>query len=406
MPSSFTWLDFSEHERRRAMELIELFRDKTTRDELGLGTIRDAIADTLFPGTSTIQTRARYFLFVPWIYRELEKRQIPSGDVARVARQMEIHLIEALARSDDTRGVIGIEARASLQRLPSSIYWQGLGDWGIRQMRLSVSAYHRYFTRLADISRRWGSLVEEDLSADTGIRPMWHSGLPDAPSGFPDAATMTLTGAEADYLRERILTKASGTMLAAMLSLQPPGNDDSSLPWVYSQAARLPTANQNQLDHGRLFALTTAGAALLYNLLLAEISGQESKRDEFLGKIRDWAHNIIAPIEAELRTWDLATFWQLVRLQYPRLGVPTRRFADQWIDLVRSVPSAEKLATDETARRLVRSREMALKGRLSRFENQKTLALWNGDTGTGIANYRWPRVVDLVRDIMEADGNA
>jgi len=387
------------------MDLIELFRDKTTRDELGLGTIRDAIADTLFPGTSTIQTRARYFLFVPWVYRELEKRQVPSGDIARVARQAEIRLIDALARSNDTRGVIGIEARASLERLPSSVYWQGLGDWGIRQMRLSISAYHRYFTRLADISRRWGSMEEEDLSTDAGIRPMWHAGLPEAPLGFPDQATMTLTTVEADYLRERILTKASGTMLAAMLSLQPPGTDESILPWEYSQAARLPAANRNQLDHGRLFALTTAGAPLLYNLLLAEISSQELARD-FLRRFRDWAQRQIAPIEPELRTWDRAAFWQLVRLQYPRLGLPTRRFTDQWIDLVLSVPSVEKLATDETARRLVRNREMALKGRLSRFVNQKTLALWNGNTGTGIANYRWPRVVDLVRDIMEADGNA
>jgi len=404
--SSFAWLDYSERERRRAMDLIELFRDKTTRDELGLGTIRDAIADTLFPGTSTIQTRARYFLFVPWVYRELEKRQVPSGDIARVARQVEIRLIDALARSDDTRGVIGIEARASLQRLPSSVYWQGLGDWGIRQMRLSISAYHRYFTRLADISRRWGSLEEEDLAADSGVRPMWHSGLPSAPSGFPDEATMTLTAVEADYLRERILTKASGTMLAAMLSQKPPSNDESMFPWEYSQVEHLPIANRIQLDHGRLFALATAGAPLIYNLLLAEIRNLESKRDEFLGRFRDWAHQDITPIAARLRSWDRAAFWQLIRLQYPRLGLPTRRFTDQWIDLVLSAPSVEKLATDESARRLVRSRELALKGRLSRFENQKTLDLWNGDTGTGISNYRWPRVVDIVRDIMEVDGNA
>lgn len=38
-----------------------------TLDELGIGSIRDTFSDELFPGTSTIQTRARYFLFVPWI---------------------------------------------------------------------------------------------------------------------------------------------------------------------------------------------------------------------------------------------------------------------------------------------------------------------------------------------------
>lgn len=56
---SLTWLDYSEQERRQAMEVIDLFREEETRDELGLGTIRDAFADLLFAGTSTIQTRAR-----------------------------------------------------------------------------------------------------------------------------------------------------------------------------------------------------------------------------------------------------------------------------------------------------------------------------------------------------------
>ncbi len=61
--SSFTWLDYSEHERRQMLDVIHLFDEKTTRDELGIGVVRDAFADMFFPGTSTIQTRARYFLF-------------------------------------------------------------------------------------------------------------------------------------------------------------------------------------------------------------------------------------------------------------------------------------------------------------------------------------------------------
>ena len=65
--STLTWLDSSEHERRSVLELVSALNEPGTLDELGIGTIRDTIADTLFPGTSTIQTRARYFLFIPWI---------------------------------------------------------------------------------------------------------------------------------------------------------------------------------------------------------------------------------------------------------------------------------------------------------------------------------------------------
>ena len=63
MTSSFSWLDYSEHDRRKMLDVVELFREPDIRDELGLGTIRDAIADLLFPGTSTIQTRARFFSY-------------------------------------------------------------------------------------------------------------------------------------------------------------------------------------------------------------------------------------------------------------------------------------------------------------------------------------------------------
>ncbi|MDD5747726.1 MAG: DUF6361 family protein [Actinomycetota bacterium] len=77
VPSTFGWVDFGEHERRQMMEMLDLFRKPETRDEMGLGTIRDSFSDYFFPGTSTIQTRPKYMLLVPWIYRKLEKNRVP-----------------------------------------------------------------------------------------------------------------------------------------------------------------------------------------------------------------------------------------------------------------------------------------------------------------------------------------
>ena len=91
MESSLTWLDFSERERRRALEVIDQFREESTRDELGIGSIRDAIADLLFPGTSTVQTRARYFLFIPWLYgarsqgNRLSRHRIAGSGIRNIA---------------------------------------------------------------------------------------------------------------------------------------------------------------------------------------------------------------------------------------------------------------------------------------------------------------------------------
>src|SRR6266540_2281351 len=133
MPSTFTWLDYSEAERRKMNEIIGMFREKETRDELGIGSIRDAFADTFFPGTSTIQTRARYFLFIPWMYRQLEERRLSPVAIAREARKFEIDLINGLiAGGEAGQGVIGERVRAGLQRLPSNVYWVGLAVWGFR----------------------------------------------------------------------------------------------------------------------------------------------------------------------------------------------------------------------------------------------------------------------------------
>ena len=66
MASRFAWLDHSESDRRNALDVVDLFCEQDTRDELGYGTVRDALADSLFPGISTIQTRAKYLLFIPY----------------------------------------------------------------------------------------------------------------------------------------------------------------------------------------------------------------------------------------------------------------------------------------------------------------------------------------------------
>jgi hypothetical protein len=69
VPSTLGWIAYDSREQESTTRVLALFREKESRDELGLGGIRDSIADQLFPGTSTIQTCLRYMLFVPWIYR-------------------------------------------------------------------------------------------------------------------------------------------------------------------------------------------------------------------------------------------------------------------------------------------------------------------------------------------------
>ena len=164
--SAFVWLDYSERERRKMLDVVDLFREHDTRDELGVGSVRDAFADMLFPGTSTIMTRARYFLLVPWAYQRLERLRVRSAEIAARARQAELNLVEPIERSDDNDGNIGKVAKTTLKRLPSSVYWQGLSVWGIRSFRGAQVQYHRSLDRYyAQLTRHGGRASERDVRA-------------------------------------------------------------------------------------------------------------------------------------------------------------------------------------------------------------------------------------------------
>ena len=104
MASTLTWLDYSERDRRRALDVIDLFRETGMLDELGLAGVRDSFADLFFPGTSTIQTPACYFLLVPWTFLRLKRLRVPSSEVASRDRREELNLNRRLRAGEDTRG--------------------------------------------------------------------------------------------------------------------------------------------------------------------------------------------------------------------------------------------------------------------------------------------------------------
>ena len=114
MPSLIAWLDASAEEQRRMRDVIRLFSDRESRDELGIGQLRDGISDALFPGTSTLLTRARYLLFVPWIYQQAARSSAPVAKADRLERE----LIEPLKRSVDNAGLLGTQAGITLKTLP------------------------------------------------------------------------------------------------------------------------------------------------------------------------------------------------------------------------------------------------------------------------------------------------
>ena len=396
MASAFTWLDYSDHDRRRALDVIDLFRAKETRDELGIGTVRDALSDLLFPGTSTIQTRARYFLFIPWIYLRHEERGTGAAEVEEQARRDEYRLIDALVESDETDGVIGIEARRTLKRLPSHVYWQGLRVWGLRVEDAGQSAYHRLFASYAQWHRRKDARAQDRSMPALGLRTMWHPGLPAAPDGFLEKTSFALTAAEAQYLRERILARCGDSLLAFLVDRTRP-QQGTGFPWLHADLGRFSELHRQQLEHGRLFSTIMFGSALVYNLMLAEEVKSEEWEADYREALENWERDVKAHI-LDYQRWDRQRFWAIAFSVNPRIPPATRRFIEAWIAHVMEGGAAN----DGRARQLVRARERQVKMGGARLGNPSARARWGGESGAFQLNYRWHRVEQIVNDVAQA----
>ncbi|MBI3969914.1 MAG: hypothetical protein HY332_01375 [Chloroflexi bacterium] len=393
--SYFSWLDYSEHERRKTLDVINLFREQDTRDELGLGAVRNGMADLLFPGTSTIQTRAKYFLLIPWIHLRLEQRRVPSAQVASYARGAELQLISVLASSDDNEGVIGIQAGKHLQRLPSNVYWQGLGQWGIRIYPGSQDQYYRsldsFYASAANTQRDDdGEPVEGRLSRN------WHAGLPAPPPEFPAKVSLSLSADEAEYLRERLLTRAPGTLLAFLVDRGRKA-ERTAFPWSHHQLAEFPARIQEQLEHAQNFSEMMWGAALLYNLMLARLAERPELVEDYEQWLAVWS-SMIEERQDALRAWDRSRFWDIVASGGARVTPTTRAFAGAWME--RALLAPGEMAASLPAQRLIHDRERALKRGQARLDNRRALENWGGAAGSAQLTFRWPVAQRKVDDIL------
>jgi hypothetical protein len=402
MTSSFSWLDHSEAQRRQMLELIDLFREKGTLDELGFGSIRDAFSDHFFPGTSTLHTRARYLLFVPWIYRRIEQDRVPPSQVESRARKDQASLARALqlGGEGDAQGVIGIQAGEALQRTPKAIYWTALRRFRIWRFPGSMEQYHTVLRR-AGASGAPGYSDDGELVERSSVQG-WHSALPQEPEGLLQSARLDLGKEEAEYLRERIVVEAPGSLLSLCVESKRHVSR-IEYPWLHPDLAAFPAHLRADLEHARRFSVLAYGAALLYNLMLAEKAEAadlpvanglvELRRSE----LNAWADD--AGAMRDLRTWRMNDLWRTVVDKGHRIPYPARQFVEGIAETVHADP--KRFADHAVARQMILQRESALKGGLARLSNRRALERFTGAAGLVHQTYRWPNVQRLVSDIHD-----
>jgi hypothetical protein len=397
MASLLAWLDHSEEDQRQMRELIALFTQEESRDELGIGPVRDAFSDLLFPGVSVLQTRARYLMFVPWIFCEAERRGMSGSELRKWAQTRERWLIPALKRGGDQVGLVGRVAGPSVKNLPSTIYWTALQTYGVAKYKGSLDQALR--------GRR--ALLDEADELSERRPSLWHPTLPPPPKGFFDfgAVTFALTSAEATWLTERIAEGTGDSMLGQLLIRRLRPDRAAATPWDDTRCvAELPENIRRALSHARLFALAIRGAVLVYNLLLArrasELSFEGAAQwvDRYTGDLSAWW--ALCAAEPGWSDWDRKEFWSLARHANPNIFDPTRRWVDNWLDLVIHGNAAEAV-NDKEMWTMVGDRERWVKRSKSRLTNDRLLAVWRGASGTAPLNYRWFSVQQQLNDLLD-----
>jgi len=404
MTSLIAWLDASSEDQRRMREIVNLFSDRESRDELGIGQVRDAISDLLWPGTSTLFTRARYFLFIPWCFRAAAEKNRGATKAAAAADQNERRLIGALLAAGEKEGVLGANVGMALKNLPSALYWGGMRTHEI----LNDPTLSRDDAISAELeralARRTAPTQYDDPTPAAWHEGAFHSTLPPVPDGFPAEAPagFAMPRSEAAWLRDRMLMSSAGTMLEYALQHRP--NESSEFPWTDSELMSADGERARVLDDARRFSILMNGASLMYNLLLAEAYEREGfdrvedPVDGYRRKLDEWAEQ--PALAHDIANWDRDAFWRRVLEQNPGINLRSRRFIEKWIELLTHADLAH-LTESEDARGFISSREREHKRAQARLTNKRLLQAWLGASGSRALAYRWTQMRPVIHDIHD-----
>jgi hypothetical protein len=386
--STFGWLDFDATASERTATLLKAFEEPGTLDPLGLGSIRDCFSELLAPGTSTIQTRLRYFLFVPWICQGIERDRVAPAEFASRLRDDEAKLIECLRHLGPDQGVLGYVAGRELKRMPSVVYWGGLGSWGLRRLDLSITEYGR---RIGQLSRRRIE-VDDDRNPVTRPPALW-AALPGPPRSLLHTdVDFDLTVEEATLLIDHIRRHHPRSLLAETCRF-PAEAASIELPWDLP-AERLRPELQGALHHARCVSELTLGPQHVYNLLVARRAGTELQwdvgdiTDAIERDLADWV-NLMTVRGNELNRWvdNLDEFWHFVA-RLDTIPVPTRRFITDVV--ARAAKEPEQFIDDPQVHQVIRDREILLKSNRAKLGPLSAMEGWNRAPVGGQLVYRWP----------------
>jgi len=397
-PLQIGWIDFGNKDRDRILSVLSLLSGPEAVDELGIGVVRDGFSDILFPGTSTVQTRAKYLLLVPYILLELEKQKgLDYHELLATLERKEKDLIKIL-KVENSEGVIGGRAGEKLKRRPSGIYWNAFYTYGIFncRSRLSLDGYAKAVCALSreratlyavGRSEREEGSDDSKLPGGRCIEEFWRVPPPD--KEWRNGLKIELTQEEAGFLRDRILKSehSRDSLLAFILRnelLEIVNFDQIGL---VGSIESLSSQLKYDFEMAQRFSQFIYGANIRYNIILSDARNETAQAEW-----ENWYESAMSSKSVE--TYDLNE-------PFVRLGISGRNrgrllpFMHKW---KQSVLSGDIKQMDE----LLIAREIELKGSSRAKLGNSSVFHWQEGIwlGGGLLQYRFRNAKRILADIF------
>lgn len=388
------WIDFSKDERNKVLNVIHLLDEPGAVDELGIGAVRDAFADYFFPGTSTVQTRAKYFLIVPYVLMEAGSGKYGS-DLNSILRRIdneERNCRDILIKTSND-GVIGsLVPKSWVLRTPSNIYWNGIKRMGIFKEDLSVKEYvhQSIIQRSRKQAKAYGNRdkdaeenEKDDMDAgDITSIQFWCLG-DTFKTDWRDHLTIELLPEEAAFLKSQIITTQRNSLFAFILK----NNINVE---KYGSFGALSEGIRDIVDDELRYMMELAND---FNNLVSIITTRynlivfDGENDRAVSNWQLYVKDLKRRSEVDLKAI------------FNRLSIRNLKLKSFLLRVQEAIREGSIDAADD----LIRSREITLKGAKRAKTNR--VGEFKGQSWIGIdrLDYRYTPAKRVIRDIMNAE---
>jgi len=277
------WTVLSRDALRRAEAKLR-DDEQGVRDEVGFLALHQGYANRFFPGTSVLQTRLRYILFVPWLYEEARNRNL-SETPARAISRMEISLAGRLKKTGQD-GVIGGRSYPDPTSQPASmVYWTALGTWGILRPTMAGSVPGRAVVNRMLVNHSTVPLLVDDDGEPTDEGMELFVNIPKPPKEWSDknaSLSFDIRPEEVSFLQRHLSAVArpgspdKTSLLSCLVERAVPVEEIQS-PWDRKIMAVADADDSAALRRaGQASSLAAIGRAI-YSALVEELREHDGK---------------------------------------------------------------------------------------------------------------------------------